>query len=201
MAPVALAVVLLLAGEACAADWSAWERAYDPATGRRFIPVELFVGAEWDGAQTIRLAPAKLEFGKRGEKSIAGPMEWLPPGASAPIQVYERLNRDKRQLFALREDGTGLGRVLDSRYRENCVGDVKFPLGFWKQGEVRHYAVSCPREVQRLRITIENIDFEHAGVPHSLRFHWLFREGRGRGTDMRYTYSPLKGLVQLEGNE
>ncbi len=202
MAPVALAIVLLLAGEACAADWSAWERAYDPATGRRFIPVELFVGAEWDGTQTIRLAPAKLEFGSKGQKSLSGPMEWLPPGASAPIQVYERINRDKRQLFALREDGTGLGRVLDSRYpRDFCVGDVKFPLGLWKQGEVRNYMVSCRKEMLRLRVTIENIDFEHAGVPHSLRFHWLHNEGRGRATDMRYTYSPGLGLVQVVGNE
>ena len=172
-----------------------WEQSYDPATRTRFIPVELWTGTPWNGTLEIRMAPAALEFGQRGDKSIKGPTTWNG------IQVYERLNRDKRQLFALREDGTGLGRVLDSRYRENCVGDVKFPLGFWKQGEVRHYVVSCPREMQRLRITIENIDFEHAGVPHSLRFHWLFREGRGRGTDMRYTYSPLKGLVQLEGNE
>ena len=190
-----IALCLAFADVARAEDWSAWQRAYDPATRTRFIPVELWTGVPWDGTQEIHMPPAALEFGRRGEKSIKGPTTWNG------IQVYERLNRDKRQLFALREDGTGLGRVLDSRYRENCVGDVKFPLGFWKQGEVRHYAVSCPREVQRLRITIENIDFEHAGVPHSLRFHWLFKDGRGRGTDMRYTYSPLQGLVQLEGNE
>jgi hypothetical protein len=201
MASIVFALVLLVAGPACAADWSAWQRSYDAATGRRFIPVELFTGGDWDGTQTIRLAPAKLEFGKRGEKSLTGPMEWLPPGASVPIQVYERMNRDKRQLFALREDGNGLGRVLDSRYRDNCVGDIKFPLGFWKQGEVRNYVVSCPKEMRRLRVTIENIDFTHAGVPHSLRFHWLYSEGRGRGTDMRYTYSPGQGLVQVLGNE
>jgi len=26
-------------------------------------------------------------------------------------------------------------------------------------------------------------------------------EGRGRGTDMRYVYSPLRGLVDVQGNE
>jgi len=26
-------------------------------------------------------------------------------------------------------------------------------------------------------------------------------EGRGRGTDMRYVYSPLRGLVYVQGNE
>ena len=44
-------------------------------------------------------------------------------------------------------------------------------------------------------------DFLYRGVPHSLRFHWLFMEGSGRGTDMRYVYSPLRGLVEVYGNE
>jgi peptidoglycan/xylan/chitin deacetylase (PgdA/CDA1 family) len=201
MAPVVLAIALLLAGEACAADLSAWQRAYDPASGRRFIPVELFTGAQWDGAQTIRLAPAKLEFGG-GHKSLSGPMEWLRPGSSVPIQVYERINRDKRQLFAIGEDQSGIGRVLDSRYpHDNCVGEIKFPLGFWKQGEVRNYTVFCRKDIHPLRVTIEQIDFEYGGVPHSLRFHWLYKGGRGRATDMRYTYSPLRGLVHVVGNE
>ena len=203
MPRIVLALVLLLAGHACAADWSAWERAYDASAGRRFIPVELFTGTEWAGTQAIRLAPARLEFGKRGEKSLVGPMDWTPPGSSTPIQVYERLNKGKRQLFALREDQTGMGRVLDSRSDRNlCTGESKFPLGFWKQGEVRHYSLACGGgEVRSLRLTIENIDFTYDGVPHSLRFHWLAREGRGRGTDMHYVYSPLKGLVDIQGNE
>ncbi len=32
-------------------------------------------------------------------------------------------------------------------------------------------------------------------------FHWLLMEGQGRGTDMRYVYSPLRGLVDVKGNE
>ena len=202
MPRIVLALVLLLAGQARAADWAAWERSVDRSSGRRFIPVELFTGTEWDGTQAIRLVPAKLEFGKRGEKSLAGPMDWTPPNASTPIQVYERINRDKRQLFALRDDQTGLGRVLDSRYGNSvCLGESKFPLGFWKQGEVRDYQVYCRNDVRPLRITIEQIDFTHDGVPHSLRFHWLLNQGRGRATDMRYVYSPLKGLVDVQGNE
>ena len=50
-------------------------------------------------------------------------------------------------------------------------------------------------------MTIEEIDSVYNGVPHSLRFHWLFRLGDGRGTDMRYVYSPLRGLVHVQGNE
>lgn len=202
MPPLVLAVTLLLAGQAWAQDGSAWQRSYDPATGRRFIPVELFTGSEWDGTQAIRLPPAKLEFGRRNEKTIVGPMEWMPPNAGAPIQVYERLNRDKRQLFAVRDDQTGIGRVMDSRYGSAlCLGESKFPLGFWKQGEVRNYQVYCRSDTRPLRITIENLDFTYEGVPHSLRFHWLLNQGRGRGTDMHYVYSPRKGLVDVQGNE
>ena len=141
------------------------------------------------------MAPAALEFGQRGDKSIKGPTAWNG------IQVYERVNRDKLQRFAIRDDRTGLGRVFDSRY-ETCRGEVKFPLGLWKQDEVREYQLDCARGKQRpLKVTIEQIDFVYDGVPHSLRFHWLSMEGRGRGTDMRYVYSPLRGLVHVQGNE
>ena len=191
-----IALCLALAGVARAEDWSAWQRAYDPATRTRFIPVELWTGAPWDGTQEIRMAPAALEFGRRGDKSIKGPTTWNG------IQVYERLNRDKLQRFAIRDDRTGLGRVFDSRYPQlGCRGEVKFPLGRWKQGEVREYQLDCARGKRPLKVTIEEIDFVYDGVPHSLRFHWLFMEGRGRGTDMRYVYSPLRGLVDVQGNE
>jgi hypothetical protein len=191
-----LAVLLALAGAANAEDWSAWQRAYDPATRTRFIPVELWTGAPWDGTQEIRMAPSALEFGKRGDKSIKGPTTWNG------IPVYERVNREKLQLFAVRDDKTGLGRVFDSRNAQyDCRGEVKFPLGRWKQGEMREYQVECARGRRPLKVTIEEIDFVHDGVPHSLRFHWLYMEGRGRGTDMRYVYSPLRGLVHVQGNE
>ena len=143
------------------------------------------------------MVPAALQFGPRGDKGIKGPTTWNG------IEVYERLNRGKLQLFAIRDDRTGLGRVFDSRYPDlGCQGEVKFPLGRWKQGEVREYYLNCGRGRPRpLKVTIEDIDFVYDGVPHSLRFHWLLMEGRGRGTDMRYVYSPLRGLVYVQGNE
>jgi len=187
---------LVFAGRAHADDWSAWQRAYDPAARTRFIPVELWTGAPWDGTQEIRMTTAKLTFGRRGEKTIKGPMTW------SGTEVYERRDEGKLQRFALRDDRTGLGRVYDSRARDlGCRGEVKFPLGRWKQGEVREYELPCARGNESLKVTIEEIDFVYDGVPHSLRFHWLFRGGRGRGTDMHYVYSPLRGLVHVQGNE
>jgi len=177
-------------------DWAAWQRAYDPATRSRFIPIELWTGAPWDGTQEIRMTAAALTFGRRGEKFIKGPTTWNG------IDVYERFDGGKLQRFALRDDRTGLGRVYDSRPRDlGCRGEVKFPLGRWKQGEVREYELPCSRGNESLKVTIEEIDFVYNGVPHSLQFHWVFRGGRGRGTDMRYVYSPLRGLVYVHGNE
>ncbi|HYS18587.1 MAG TPA: hypothetical protein VET45_16825 [Candidatus Binatia bacterium] len=51
-----------------------------------------------------------------------------------------------------------------------------------------------PRSGQAAHLT-------HDGLPHSIRFHWLKNEGKGRGTDMTYVYSPGRGLVHLDGNE
>jgi hypothetical protein len=36
---------------------------------------------------------------------------------------------------------------------------VKFPLGRWKQGEVREYRLDCARGKRPLKLTIEEIDF------------------------------------------
>ena len=149
-----IALFLALTHTARAEDWSAWQRAYDPATRTRFIPVELWTGTPWEGTQEVRMVPAALEFGPRGDKSIKGPTTWNG------IQVYERLNRDKLQRFAVRDDRTGLGRVFDSRNPQfDCRGEVKFPLGRWKQGEVREYAVDCARGKRPLKVTLEEIDF------------------------------------------
>jgi hypothetical protein len=63
---------------------------------------------------------------------------------------------------------------------------------------VQCYGLKRPRP---LKVTIKDLDFVYKGIPHSLRFHWLIDEGRGRGTDMIYTYSPGRGLVDVVGNE
>ena len=187
----------------CAADMSKWAAANNPNTGVRFIPVELWTGAEWDGAHVIRMSKADLSFGERNEKGITGPFEWTRPQTGEKLLVYERNNQGKRQLFTVTNDGTGLGRVYNSRYGRDCINEVKFPLGYWKQGETRVYNVKCndAKMLRPLKVTIKDLDFVYRGVPRSLRFHWLIDEGRGTGTDMIYTYSPGRGLVHLEGDE
>ncbi|MGH8620493.1 MAG: hypothetical protein ACREUW_22585, partial [Burkholderiales bacterium] len=154
---------------------------------------------ESDGSRELKFTPASLAFGK-GEKRIAGPQSWTRPGSGETIQVYERINKGKKQLFALSSRGDGLGRVFDSRYGRDCVDEVKFPLGPWKEGETRVFDVSCNNGKLRRKITltIEKLDFAHDGVPHSLQFHWVVDDGKRPGTDMLYTYSPGRGLVSLD---
>ena len=197
-----LMATLFAVGAAYAADLSKWAASYDPATKTRFIPVELWTGSEWDGTRELRMTPASLTFGKHGEKRIAGPMAWTRPSTGEAIQVYERVNKGKKQLFALSSRGDGLGRVFDSRYGRDCVDEVKFPLGLWKDGETRVFDVSCNngRLRRRIELTIEKLDFVHEGVPHSLKFHWRVDGGKRRATDMRCVYSPGRGLVLLNGD-
>ena len=193
-------VMLPFAGKSYAADYSHWAASYDPTTNTRFIPIELWTGGEWNGSRELRMTPASLSFGKRGDKHVSGPVAWKRPGSGETIQVYERDNRGKKQLFALSSRGDGLGRVYDSRYARDCVDEVKFPLGLWKEGERRVFDVSCNNGSLRRRIvlTIEKLDFIHEGVPHSLQFHWVVDGGRARGTNMHYIYSPGRGLTTVD---
>jgi hypothetical protein len=86
---VLIALCFAIVGVAHAEDWSAWQRAYDPVTRTAFIPIEPWTGAPWNGTQEIRMAPAMLEFGPRGDKRIKGSTTWNG------IQVYKRLNLGK----------------------------------------------------------------------------------------------------------
>ena len=200
---LALAFSLALCMPSQAADMAPWAAGYDAASRTRFIPVELWTGAEWSGKQELRLERTNLVFGKKSEKRITGPVAWTRPGTGEVLQVYERVNRGKKQLFALSSRDDGLGRVYDSRYERDCVDEVKFPLGLWKEGEKRVFEVSCNggRMRRKIELTIEQLDFVHEGVPHSLQFHWVVDGGKGRGTNMRYIYSPGKGLVTLDEDD
>ncbi len=190
---------LLVMTSAHAAEPSKWAAGYDAATKTRFIPIELWTGGEWDGSRELKLTPANLSFGG-GAKRITGPVPWTRPSTGETVQVYERNNKGKKQLFTLSSRGDGLGRVFDSRYARDCVDEVKFPLGLWKEEETRVFDLSCNdgKLRRKITLTIEKLDFSHDGAPHSLQFHWVVDDGKRPGTDMHYTYSPGRGLVSLD---
>lgn len=194
-ASVVFLALALVAAQPARAD--VWADSYDPATTTRFIPVELWTGADWDGAKVIKAGKADLTFGRRGEKSITGPEPYVRPGTNEQILVYRRENRGKVQLFTISSNKDGIGRVYDSRYDRNCTDEVKFPLGLWTQGETRAFEVRCGEKVRRIELTIEDIAYVVGGVSHSLRYRWVVDGGRQKGTDNTYVYSPRLGNVEV----
>ena len=197
-------VLFLLPISANCADWSKSYR----EDGARFMPVELWTGSDWAGDRSLNLPPTDLTFGKHSHKRIIGPRKWTHPVAGTIHRIYERRNRKKVQHFAVnrkgdglcRVKGDGLCRVYDSQYGRYCPDEVKFPLGWWKQGERRVYDIVCDRRKRHIEVTITKLKFSYDGIPHSLEFHWKLDDVTKRGSNNHYTYSPGKGLVEVTNN-
>ena len=209
-------VALVLAATPALADWPAamgdrapWDAAYDAARGTRFVPLELVLPHPWDGARAFVERPAK--FVEASGESWSGPVADRDAETDLPIAAYLRERRDRVdgevvQRFALRKEGDGFGRVYDSRFGGiACSGEIKFPLGLWKEGEVRRNEFTCRgpggRATRRVNtIAIERLDFPCRGVEHCLQFRWLHEmEGRGAPLDhRRYVLAPGLGLVVFD---
>jgi len=196
------------AGLTATPDQSAWDNSLDPVTKERFIPVELWTGGQWDGTKELKMAKVNTRFGRRMEKQIRGPIEWKHPATGEMLLVYERMSpeRDgtKWQLFTINEDRSGLGRVDDARPslgKRAMSGGLKFPLGYWKEGETRKFAYKHydgSKESTRVEtITISQIDFTYLEIPHCLKFEWTLTDGEGAKRYDRHTYiyCPGKSLV------
>lgn len=203
--------VVLVAGLSSGAttDQSRWDSSVDRVTQARFIPVELWTGMEWDGAKELKMSNAETRFGDRLNKDIKGPTEWKHPVTGETLVVYERTNQErdgvKSQLFAMNEEKTGLGRVYDSRTEfgvRTFSGGLKFPLGYWKQGEIKQ-VVETRYEGSRVETRIESIkitqlDFAYQGMPHCLEFEWIYKESRRPKIidHQTFAYCPNKGMVK-----
>ena len=193
---------------AFAVDPRVWEKSIDLEKKERYIPVELWAGAEWGGEKALKMP--KVDGTYRHLKAtyqIKGPMEWEHPTMGRKFFVYERINpgRDgvKWQLFTVNQDQNGLGRLYDGRPGRDgrlSSGGLKFPLGYWKEGETRKfvYQVWQSKESERIEsITIQKIDFVFQASAHCLEFYWT-ATSRSGGTiydHQTYTYCPGKSMV------
>lgn len=157
----------------------------------RFIPPELYSGADWDGNRELVLRPVHvtrkpLAPADHPPITIDGPMPWPGDASVAVLRRYRKSHRNGEieQYFHINERGDGLGRVSDLRsVRKRSQMDecFKFPLGEWRQGEERHYRESV--------IRILDIDFVDHCVPHALKFQW-----NDEGT---YVFAPGRGMVSV----
>ncbi|HEU4340501.1 MAG TPA: hypothetical protein VFU31_02910 [Candidatus Binatia bacterium] len=202
------AVIASASGSAIALDTKAWEDLTNIATKERYIPVELWAGAQWDGKKELKMPKVDGTYRhRRATYQIKGPMEWEHPTMERKFLVYERINPGKDgvkwQLFTINQDQNGLGRLYDGRPGRDgrlSSGGLKFPLGLWKEGETRRfvYQVWQSKEAERVEsITIQQIDFVFQGNSHCLDFYWTATSRNG-GTiydRQTYIYCPEKSMV------
>jgi hypothetical protein len=203
--------LLALTGRAVSAfDMAPWESSLNQAATERYIPVELWSGAVWDGTRELRMLKVDASYKHRESYQIKGPTEWKHPVTGETRLVYERINPGRRasdskwQLFAINQEQSGLGRVYDSRGdlgTRTFSGGLKFPLGIWKQGETRTFAYKRYQEARQSdraeSITIKQIDFAFQNTPHCLEFYWAETERDGRKIidHHTYIYCPGKSMV------
>jgi|GEM_PF-1816989 len=173
--------------------------------GQRYLPVELWSGAPWDGREVVGNPKSNLVFGNRLEKRIIGPFQWRHPKLGTEMPVYRRFQAEenKVQLFSVNE--FGLGRVFDSREGGFFAwNEVKFPTGLWREGEVRSYQHQRWRnnsdspEAFTSKITILKINFSFQGRQNSLEYELEIRDSHGfKVSHFKYIYSPELGCVKV----
>ena len=172
----------------------AWDAAVrSDAAGRqvRFIPPELYAGAPWSGERAVALRPMRVTT--RPQVPADHPAITISYPAALPgapgVLALRRVRHGRRsgtveQYFVVNERGDGLGRLADfrpGRARPEMAECFKFPLGEWRQGEMR----TCREST----IRIIEIDFTYAGAPHALMFRW-----NDEGT---YVFAPGRGLMAV----
>ena len=124
---------------------------HDPATRTRFIPVELWTGVPWDGAREIRMAPAACSSARaRQERSWPDRLE-----RDAGLRAHQRGEADSS--FALRDDKTGLGRVVRFTLLPARLPRRKrsFRSARLETGRGARVSGSCTSGARPLKVTIE----------------------------------------------
>jgi len=189
-----------------------WDKAYNLSTKERFIPVELFTGGKWDGEHELTLkevsttACASVTGKQRpcDKINLTGPFKtevnntkisWAGDEVPYYRRTFSLRGGQVESFFTINNSRDGLVRIYDKRKQwgartYNGLGS-KFPLGYWKEGEVRSYDSRRPT-----RIEIIELD----GPNHCLTFRWVIGLGKGRNSDNNYTFCPERGFTNISHN-
>jgi len=141
----------LICFHASADQKSLWDSAYNVETKQRFIPVELFTGAMWDGKQELRIENAKTTacykvIGRDRpceQADISGPyltesnttkIEWVGEKIPYYIRKFKIRGDIVESHFTINNSRDGMVRIYDKRNRWGIrhydgLGS-KFPLGY-----------------------------------------------------------------------
>lgn len=124
------------------------------------------------------------------ETTLFGFTRWHVPPASAPLLRWTNGARSGKM------NGTMIARLLPVVL---AVTLTLFRAGASGAADMSKWAASNDSKLKRkIALTIEELDYVHNDVPHSLQFHWVVDGGTAPGTDMHYIYSPGRGLVSLD---
>lgn len=189
-----------------------WGEANNSETKQRFIPVELFTGAHWNGEHTLNFKEVNTTacytiIGRDrpcDEVTITGPyktqtntteIKWTGEQVPYYVRKFSIRGEPVESHFAINNSKDGLVRILDIRKQWGTrtydgLGS-KFPLGYWKQGEVRTYASKRPTRIEILELD---------GPNHCVTFRWTVGEGKRRNQDNNYTFCPNRGFTAYESN-
>lgn len=190
---------------------NAWDTAYNRDTKKRFIPVELFTGGQWDGKHELLMKPENTVACSAADSKpcdkyhIAGPFKTTENNTSITwvgeqIPYYKRTFSTRHMgdvisHFTINNSQDGLVRIFDKRksWGDRTYSGVgsKFPLGYWKQGEIRHYNSRAPISIEILELDDPN---------HCLTFRWIIGTGKRRNSDNNYTFCPNRGFTKISHN-
>ncbi|XOV78510.1 MAG: hypothetical protein ACFHVJ_16410 [Aestuariibacter sp.] len=191
---------------------NSWDNAYNAKTKQRFIPVELFTGANWDGKHQLNLNKVTTTacytvIGRNrpcDKVHLSGPflteanntkIEWAEDKVPYYVRKFKIRGEQVESHFTINNSRDGMVRIFDKRKRwGNRAFDglgSKFPLGYWKQGEVRTYPSKRPTKIEILELN---------GPEHCLTFRWIVNDGEKRNQDNNYTFCPNRGFTAYESN-
>ena len=188
-----------------------WDKAYNRDTKQRFIPVELFTGAKWDGKHELVMkdvdAIACSSFSGRpcDNYYITGPFkteknETKIDWAGEQVTYYRRTFSTRKMgnvesFFTINQSRDGLVRIYDKRKQWGARSysglGSKFPLGYWKEGEVRTYPSRRPTRIEIVELN---------GPDHCLTFRWVIGKGERKNMDNNYTFCPDRGFTAMRHN-
>jgi len=190
-----------------------WDNAYNSSTKERFIPVELFTGIKWDGKHELILKEATTSVSACDPVNerrcttidITGPfktenndtkIEWVGDKVPYYRRTFSTRHMGKvESFFTINNSKDGLVRIYDKRKQWGArtydgLGS-KFPLGYWKQGEVRTYPSRRPTSIEIIELD---------GPNHCLTFRWIIGKGERRNMDNNYTFCPDRGFTYFSHN-
>jgi hypothetical protein len=205
----ALLLLAVLAGCGGGAEREAAERPGKILV--RVITPDLWAGAAQPGGLQPGVLPA-IEVKSSGGPSIQGPIEVEDTAGGGRVWAYLRTTEgaggQRLQLLTLTQGGAGLGRIRDVTTglpERRFAGDVVFPLGPWRQGEIRQFEATeftlAGPALRRLTLEILDLDFVHRGVAHSLAYRLTTRDAAARVIGCETSvYSPGAGRVSFEAS-